>query len=575
MYTLLSPYGEKLDTSPPLQDYPRPQLVRESYLNLNGRWQYAITKADTQPEAMEGDILVPFSPESPLSGVQHILQPNETLWYKRTVVFPQGFLKKRALLHFGGVDQCCIVFWNGREVARHTGGYLPFSCDVTNELCSGENLLFVKVVDETCEGPYMRGRQSLLPKSGWRPPFSGIWQTVWMESLPEVYVSAYRVTPLYDEQAVEIQVDASEEGAGGELSVLALASEVARRPFTAGEPLRVELPGALSWNPRNPFLYTLAIELEEDRAKGYFAMRKFSLKPDGSGHLRFCLNNQTLLLRGVLDEGFFSDGYYTPPSGKAMRDDILFAKQCGFNLIRKYGKVEPSLWYYQCDKAGMLVWQDLPGGGEDPKASLWDKYTGGRVKDNKYRRFGRENAQSRSLFLRDGEAIAEQLYGWASLCAYTLFDEGYGQFDAVELAKLMKSWDPTRLVDHAGGRFDQGAGDFLSLHCLEGTPPAFTTEDTRAFALSACGGFGLPAPPAFSNITPEAPQMLATGQELEEALETLWGALAALEKEGLAAFCYYRLSDAGNDVSGLMSGNRRKQRVDPKFLSALNRQFST
>ncbi|MDL2253517.1 hypothetical protein LJC49_05505 [Ruminococcaceae bacterium OttesenSCG-928-I18] len=569
MHPAINPPGEKAKRSQPLTEYPRPQMVRDSYLNLNGLWEYAVTTKEGMPSSWHGEIMVPFAPESQLSGMGRILQPNETLWYRRTVVFPLTFIKERTYLHFGAVDQCCVVFWNGIEVGRHDGGYLPFSCDVTEAaFFPGTNELLVSVIDETDQAPYMRGRQSLLPREGWRSPMSGLWQTVWMESVPQSHLTSLKITPHYDEPAVELSLSCEGDAESGEISLFALATCVAKRRFTPGETLHIQMPGAISWHPRNPFLYDVEIQYGEDLVKSYFGMRKFSLAPNEKGKTVFHLNNRPFFVRGLLDEGFYSSSLYTPPGEQAILDDLNYAKSSGFNMVRKFGKIEPLRWYHHCDRLGLLVWQDLPGGGEDAREGPLSKWRGGKMKDDAYRRFGRQNAEGRVTFLRDADRICDHLHSAPCLCCYTLFEEGYGQFDAAALSSHFKQRDPSRLVDHASGRYDQGAGDFLSLHLFGETLPPDVQMDARALALSGCGGFSLPVKGPF---LPSLSLLPAEGVSLEDALHNLWqNVLLPLQKQGLSVFCYYRLSDADGETSGLLTSDRLVQKISADYLQKCN-----
>ena len=350
-------WSETLDPNAILPEYPRPQMVRESYLNLNGVWQYAIAKEGETPEKPAGDILVPFSPESELSGVGRMLKPKETLWYTRIFTLPQGFNIGRVLLHFGAVDQTATVYLNGSELGTHTGGYLPFSFDATDSLKEGENTLAVRVRDESDASFHSRGKQKRKRGGIWYTPQSGIWQTVWCESVPAQYIAALRITPLFDESSVEIC--AYPQDAECALPCIVRIGDVVQHG-TAGVPVTVSMEGFKPWSPEHPYLYDCEVRMGEDCVKSYFGMRKFGVEQDEAGVPRLFLNGKPYFHTGVLDQGYWPDGLYTAPSDEAMISDIRAMKEMGFNMLRKHIKVEPLRWYYHCDRLGMLVWQDMP-----------------------------------------------------------------------------------------------------------------------------------------------------------------------------------------------------------------------
>ena len=333
---LTTEWGEALDREHPLPEHPRPQLRRESYLNLNGPWEYAITRENAEPEEYDGEIIVPFAPESELSGVGRTLKPGEYLWYRRELVLPEGFNVGRVLLHFGAVDQCARVWVNGEDACAHTGGYLGFSADITELLyAEGEaNEILVRVTDDTDKSYHTRGKQKLKPGGIWYTPVSGIWQTVWCESVPENYIRALYITPHVDQGAVELYVD-------GEGPCRALIGGMAY-DFYAGTPALLRLGEEIHlWTPEDPCLYELTLALGEDRVESYFAMRSFSVQADSEGVKRLCLNGKPYFHNGLLDQGWWPDGLYTAPSDEALSYDIEAAKAMGFNMLRKHVKVEP------------------------------------------------------------------------------------------------------------------------------------------------------------------------------------------------------------------------------------------
>lgn len=563
--------GDTLNPEHPLTEYPRPQMVRGSFFCLNGIWQYSINKSEVPPRAWDGDIVVPYPVESALSGVGRVLGPSDCLWYRKTFTLPGGFNAGRVLLHFGAVDECCEVRLNGVKVGQHDGGYLPFHFDVTAQLAAGENELTVFVIDETDKAPYARGGQRLAQGGRFHSPVSGIWQTVWLESVPDTYIKDLRILPLYDESAVEVVVFSNGGPVQATVEVFARSTLAAVEHCTTGQPVRLSLPGALSWHPKNPFLYTVRVTSGEDRVASYFGMRKFSLAPDEEGHVRLLLNNKLLFVTGVLDSGLYGDGLYTPPTDAVMERDIRFAKECGFNAIRKVGKIESMRWYYHCDRLGMLVWQDLPGGGKVPgktAARLAARFTG----DKNTHRFGSDNTQWRQAYLRDMVRSVKLLYNTPSVQTWVLFNEGQGQFCAEKNARRMQSLDPARLIDHASGWRDQGAGDITSLHFYKSAPQLPQAKSRRAVVFTSVGDFGLPVEDHFAGSRPCASRLFSGEGQLIEAMQTLYRTqLLPLVQEGLAGVFFRQLADGQDDASGLLSADREAEKLPKGMMAELNR----
>ncbi|SEM43789.1 glycoside hydrolase family 2 protein [Nonomuraea pusilla] len=537
----------------PLPEYPRPQLVRDSYLNLNGRWQYAI--ADGVPATYDGEIVVPYSPEAPLSGVNRQLLPGQTLWYRRSFDLPGDFAGGRVILHFGAVDQTCRVWVNDVEVGGHTGGYLPFSFDVTGALRPSGNTLVLAVQDDTGNGS--RGKQRLRRGGIWYTAQSGIWQTVWAERVPDVHVERLTLTPLPADSCVEVTVHASRGEARIEIS--ADGSVVARATAPAGRPVRVPLPEARAWSPEDPFLYDVAVSLGTDRVRGYFGMRSFSVGPDADGVPRLLLNGRPYFHAGVLDQGYWPDGLYTPPSDEAMVHDIATMKRLGFTMLRKHIKIEPLRWYHHCDRLGMLVWQDMVNGGEPYRP--WVVTAPAvlplmRLDDRRHRRFGRAGAAGRADFEAELRATVEHLRNVVSLAVWVPFNEGWGQFDAARIAAELARLDPTRTVDHASGWHDQRAGDLRSLHVYfrRFRPPR---PDGRVLVLSEYGGHSL-------RVEGHTWGEKEFGYRRHRTADALGQAFARLHEEqiipaiarGLSATVYTQLSDVEDEINGLLTYDR-------------------
>ena len=568
---LMTPWGEHLDENCILTEYPRPQMRRDSYLNLNGRWEYAITDSDESPRHWDGTILVPFSPESALSGVGRSLQPGQTLWYRREVIVPQGFIPAdgRLLLHFGAVDQEAAVYWNGRLLGRHMGGYNAFTLDATDAL-GPRNSLVVRVHDDTDAGFHSRGKQKTRRGGIWYTPQSGIWQTVWMEAVPRHYIESLRIVPLFDQSAVEVMVRCSQP--------LQCEATVDGRtvPFTSGEPARIPMPDFRAWSPEYPYLYDLSVTLGEDRVESYFGMRKMEVRADRGGVKRLFLNGEPYFQSGLLDQGYWPDGLYTAPSDEALIYDIQTAKAMGFNLLRKHIKVEPMRWYYHCDRLGMLVWQDMPSGGGKYRFSTitLPLVTGIHRRDNHYRAFARASSQGRGEYMDELEEMVGQLFNAPSVVLWVPFNEGWGQFDSTFVMERLRALDPTRPVDPASGWHDQGAGELRSLHVYF-KPFRFRRDRRgRALALSEFGGYNLRVDGHCFNQKDYGYRRLPDAAALWRDFSRLYEreVLPAVPR-GLCASVYTQLSDVEDELNGLMTYDRRVVKLDADEVRELNERL--
>lgn len=546
-------WGDRLDKNHVLEDYPRPQLRRDSYLNLNGAWEYAITETEFQPEKYDGEIIVPFSPETELSGVGRTLSPSQTLWYRRAVRLPEGFIRGRVLLHFGAVDQEAEVFVNGASAVSHVGGYTPFSADITSALME-ENTIVVKVRDFSDSSYYSRGKQKTDRGGIWYTAQSGIWQTVWMESVPEKHIDDIRITPIFDEGEVELTVLSEDrqpcrvQTAGQELS------------FYSNEPVRIKIPGFIPWSPEDPHLYPLRVAMGEDSAESYFGMRKFSVGLDEKGIRRLFLNNRPYFHTGLLDQGYFCDGLYTAPSDEAMIFDIQTAKDMGFNMLRKHIKIEPLRFYYHCDRLGMLVWQDMVNGGGSYKTLTITSplVTGIHWKDSRYRLFARESAEGREQYRRELEETVRHLYNVVSIAMWVPFNEGWGQFDASDAVARILALDKTRTIDHASGWHDQKIGDIRSLHVYFRRYRFKPDKLGRAVVLSEFGGYNYRAEGHCASDRDFGYRRLKTPEKLLDAFEKLYlNEILTAKEKGLCAAVYTQLTDVEDELNGLISYDRR------------------
>ncbi|MEB7505369.1 glycoside hydrolase family 2 protein [Arthrobacter koreensis] len=580
---LLTPWGEALNPENVLPEYPRPQLVRGNWLNLNGHWDYAITSAGQTdpPESWDGRILVPFSPEAPLSGVERQLQPDQALWYRRTFALPDG-PEGRVLLHFGAVDQSCTVTVNGQQAGTHDGGYLPFTLDITALLDAGsaEQELVVRVLDATDTNGASRGKQKLERGGIWYTAQSGIWQTVWLERVPKTWIRDVVLRPLDTLDGVEITVLADGTGGNGDLTaeaaVLAGGTELAAAAFVPGEPFQLTLPEPRLWSPGEPFLYDVRVRLGADEIQSYFGLRTFGTGTDSAGHRRLLLNGKPYLHAGLLDQGYSPDGLYTPPSDEAMVFDIQTAKDLGFTMLRKHIKIEPLRWYHHCDRLGMLVWQDLVNGGMGEGRAPEPVPLPGRGSrsDRSYAKFGRSDAAGREAFRREMRGTVDLLRSVPSIALWVPFNEGWGQFDAADIARELRELDPTRSIDHASGWHDQGAGDAKSLH-VYAVPFRIRRRwqrDPRAIVLSEYGGFSLPLDGhTWNSKVFGYGKTLHSRSELERAYTALHRTqIEPAVREGLAATVYTQLTDVEDEVNGLLTYDRKVLKVDPAVVRGVN-----
>jgi beta-galactosidase/beta-glucuronidase len=562
-------WGRDLDPSQVLPEHPRPQLARDSHLSLNGWWDHAVTPAaDPPPTSYDGRILVPFSPEAPLSGVGRQLARDVRLTYRLRVDVPDGFVPDggRLLLHFGAVDQTCVVRVDGVEVARNEGGYLPFSCDVTDALRSGHGELVVDVRDLSDGHQHASGKQRLRRGGIWYTAQSGIWQTVWLEAVPRAYVDRLTLVPHLDEGCVQVTVHATRPGTA---RVRLDGREV---DVAVGTPARVPVDDVRPWTPDDPHLYDVEVVLGEDRVTSYVGMRSFGVGRDEHGTPRLLLNGTPYLPVGVLDQGYWPDGLLTAPSDAAMVHDITAMKDLGFTLLRKHLKVEPLRWYHHCDRLGMLVWQDLPngGGGYRTAAVTWPGRYPIRLDDTRRRGpMGRADADGRALFERELRRTVELLRDVVSLMAWVPFNEGWGQFDACRIAAEVAALDPTRVVDHASGWHDQGGGDLRSLHSYRARFRLPRRRDHRPVVLSEYGGHQLRVPGhVYDDEVEFGYGAESTPEHLTRSFTALHQRLATLVPDGLSGTVYTQLCDVEEEVNGLLTYDREVLKLDPADVRA-------
>ena len=553
----------------PLPEYPRPQLKRASWMCLNGWWEYAFTGTREVPERTDGRILVPFSPETSRSGVGRTLHPGEALWYRREIdpaaVPALNGRKKgaRLLLHFGAVDERCTVWWNRHRLGRHRGGYLPFTFDVTDFLRKGKNELLVRVLDDTDQGPACRGKQKLHPGGMFYTPQSGIWQTVWMERVPENYIQELKILPHVEEGEVEFRFCMKKPAAGRIRTACGYSTCVSEKDFQedGSGTCRIHLEDPVLWSPESPHLYSVKIEIGEDEVESYFAMRSFGTGKDENGNPCLTLNGQPYFFHGVLDQGYWPESLMTAPSDEAMCFDISQMKKLGFNMLRKHAKIEPPRWYYHCDRLGMVVWQDMVNGG-GPIPALLCTYAptglpllGKVLSDRHYKLLSREDARERGRFEKELLAMIHHLSNAPCIGMWVIFNEGWGQFDSVRLTELVRQEDPSRPVDHASGWFDQKAGDICSVHNYFRDLVVEKDPAGRAFVISEYGGITCRVP---GHVSTEGTYgyHAETTETFAPRFHALMEEIRSLREKGLAGAVYTQVSDIEEEDNGLLTYDR-------------------
>jgi len=535
-------------------EYPRPQMVRKEWMNLNGLWDYAIVATNAPaPHSYEGQILVPFPVESSLSGVGRRLDEFHDLFYRRTVKIPRGWKGERVLLHFGAVDWETEVFVNGSPVGTHRGGYDPFSFDITGALKSGRTQeIVVKVFDPT-EGGQPHGKQVRKPRGIMYTSSSGIWQTAWLEPVPQTSIAELAITPDVDSGVVRIFTPSGQQDATVEAVALANGQEVGRDSGPLGGELKIPVPNPTLWSPEHPFLYDLKVELRQgkkrvDAVTSYFAMRQLGLEKDDKGITRPTLNGKPMFLLGPLDQGFWPDGLYTAPTEAAMRYDLEMTKKLGFNMTRKHVKVEPELWYYECDRLGLMVFQDMPAG------------------DNK-------TAAQKEEFEHELKQMILTHYNHPCIVLWVIFNEGWGQYDTERLTSMVKEMDPWRGVDDATGWTDKKVGDVIDMHKYPG-PASPQPEETRAAVLGEFGGLGL----GLDGHTWAKKSWGYQGMTDRKALtdryvDLLTKTLELKASPGLSAAVYTQITDVETECNGLMTYDREIVKPDLDAVSTANRKL--
>ncbi|WP_321436199.1 sugar-binding domain-containing protein [uncultured Bacteroides sp.] len=566
-------WADKIDINKVLPEYPRPIMERGEWQNLNGLWNYAILPAGKSvPQTYDGKILVPFALESSLSGVTKELGDKNELWYQREFTVPAKWNNKKILLNFGAVDWKADVWVNNIKVGQHTGGYTPFSLDITSALIKGNNKLVVKVWDPADKGFQPRGKQVSRPEGIWYTSVSGIWQTVWIEPVSEHYITNVKTTPDIDNNSIKVEVATDARISSDKIEVRVFDGKqlVAAATSINGLPVEVAMPANVKlWSPDSPFLYTMEVSFFSngklmDKLSSYAAMRKYSTKRDDKGIVRLQLNNKDLFQFGPLDQGWWPDGLYTAPTDEALAYDIRKVKDFGFNMIRKHVKVEPARWYTHCDQLGVIVWQDMPSGDKGPEWQNRQYFNGTELK---------RKAESESNYRKEWKEIIDYLYSFPCIGTWVPFNEAWGQFKTPEIAEWTKQYDPSRLVNPASGGNHYTCGDILDLHNYPG-PDMYLYDAQRATVLGEYGGIGL----ALKGHLWEPDRnwgyvQFTTSEEATNEYVKYAKQLKDIITRGFSAAVYTQTTDVEVEVNGLMTYDRKVIKLDEKRLKEINKEI--
>ena len=542
---IMTRWAKEVSPQNALPEYPRPQMVRKEWMNLNGLWDLAITKKEElRPNEFKQRILVPYPVESALSGVGHIVKPDERVWYRRTVEIPGAWKDVRVLLNFGAVDWDCVVSVNGKETGKHTGGYSPFSIDITDALKPGGSQEIVVSVWDPTDAGQPHGKQVLNPGGIMYTATSGIWRTVWLEPVAKSHIASYTLIPDIDKEEAKVKIKAEGAGANAAVKITALdqGKAVASATGKPGEEIILKVKSPKLWSPDAPFLYDLQVTLTDgtaaDAVTGYFGMRRISILKDEGGVNRLALNNKVLFQYGPLDQGFWPDGLYTAPTDAALKYDVEAMKRLGCNMMRKHVKVEPDRLYYWADKLGLLIWQDMPAGGNP--------------------------ADKHANFERELNEMIDTLENHPSIVMWVVFNEGWGQYDTPRLVQMVKQRDPNRIVSNASGWTDMKCGDVMDMHNYPG-PGMPGVEPTRVAVLGEFGGLGRPVK---DHLWKDAGSWgyvsFKTPAEATDAYVGLLTRMRPLIGKGLSAAVYTQTSDVEVEVNGMMTYDREQIKFDEK-----------
>ena len=567
-------WGKELDPKNVWPEYPRPQLERKDWLNLNGPWSYSIREPDyLKPEKHDGKILIPFSLESSLSGVMKSLTDKQVIWYEKEFEFPEEWNGKKILLHFGAVDWKCTLYVNEAKIGEHSGGYSPFCFDITNRIKEGINKIVLQVYDPTNRGEQPIGKQTLSPGSIWYTPISGIWQTVWLEPVNENYITKLEVNNDYDNKEIKITFKLnSEEKLPLNVKLEFNENEIQTIQGNSNEEITIKISDEdfHPWSPSEPNLYNIKAELLSKEGKvidslvSYTTIRKIEQRKDLSGNFRIFLNNKPIFNMGTLDQGYWPDGLYTPPSEEAMIYDIQKLKDLGFNTIRKHIKVEPWRYYYQCDKIGMMLWQDMPSG--DLGGNKWepDVLNGGTDVER--------SQESKNTYYKELEEIIDHLKFFQCIIIWVPFNEAWGQFETEKTVEFTKEKDPLRLINAASGGNHRVCGNIIDLHSYPGPRQAFK-EDSLINVLGEYGGLGLNIEGHTWNEDNWGYAVFKTKEEVTERYEQYIDELIRLIESGFSAAIYTQTTDVESEINGLITYDREEVKIIEERIKAANEKL--
>ena len=557
--TLKTAYADEMDKNIPWNEYPRPSMVRGSFLCLNGSWDFAVSPEESV-SIFDETILVPFPPESALSGIERGIPKGSFMHYKRSFSLPEEMKGKKILLHFGAVDAVCTVYLNGRELCNHEGGYLPFSYDITELLIDGENTLYVRVRDDL-DAAYPYGKQTRRRGGMWYTPVSGIWQTVWIEAVPEKYIVKIKVTQNMNEAKIEVF--------GGESKKKITLSNGESFEFE-GEEITISPKEKHLWSPEFPYLYHFTLESGEDKVKSYFALREIGIK-NIDGLPRITLNGEPYLFNGLLDQGYYPDGIFLPATSRGYKDDIMRCKECGFNMLRKHIKVEPEIFYYLCDSLGMIVFQDMVNN------SSYSFFIDTALPTVGFKRlpilFRHKNKRSRRIFEEQMYGTMEHLYSFPSVLYYTIFNEGWGQFSADKMYRKAKEFDPSRIIDATSGWFYRKESDVDSRHVYF-KPVKLGKVSERPIVISEFGGYSHRVPGHIFGEDEYGYSSFKTREEFEAAFIRLYrDEIKPLISHGICALVYTQVSDVEDETNGLITYDRAILKLDSTRISSLMQEL--
>ena len=566
---IMTEWGENLDPANVLPEYPRPQMVRKQWMNLNGLWDYVTINSD-------GKILVPFAIESALSGVGELLAPDQQLVYERKVNIPASYLKQHVLLNCGGIDCISEILVNDEYVIKHQGGFTAISEDITEYLHKGENTIRIIVTDQTDRSFNAIGKQRINHSGIFYTPVSGIWQTIWLEPVPANHIKNLKITPYLDLNTLSVCANISGEAGEVEVEVFDGKTKVASGKGEANKDVNVKIENPKLWSPADPFLYDLKVVLKEggkkvDEVASYAAMRKVSVMKDGFGRLRIALNEKPIFSFGPLDQGWWPDGLYTAPTDEALEFDVRRTKELGYNTIRKHVKVEPDRWYYHCDRLGIMVWQDMPS-GDYPCTNWSNPATFIEGEEPNLR-----SDESMAQYYKDWMAIMDQLYSHPCIIMWIPFNEAWGQSRTVEVVNRTKLADPTRIVNHAsGGNHVYCSDDVMDFHNYTSTPlPKTTSYPNHIVVMGEMGGLGMPVKDHTWFSEGWGYVNIGDSKTLTDTYINYVNVMINnVDTYGISGAIYTQTTDCESEINGIFTYDRKVMKFDEERFRAINEQMS-